>query len=153
MVRGSSLARDRILFLIIEKFWIIRKRILSPTGLEPLTIRFRAYRSTNWAITATDIIYDFTSLFICNMKSLKWISWNFYFNEKKSDWIEIFQIVQIIFPGGAQQVFQYKGKKVISNLCNGFDVGCHLLLKIHSKLPTYLPSIIRLLLLFWDIFS
>ena len=50
------------------------------------------------------------------MKSLKWISWNFYFNEKKSDWIEIFQIVQIIFPGGAQQVFQYKGKKVISKV-------------------------------------
>ena len=46
------------------------------------------------------------------MKSLKWNSWNFYFNEKKSDSIKIFQIMN---PGGWQKVFQYKGKTVISN--------------------------------------
>ena len=52
------------------------------------------------------------------MKSLKSNSWDFYFNEKKSDWIEIFQMFQIINPGGWQKVFQYKGKKVISNVHN-----------------------------------
>ena len=49
------------------------------------------------------------------MKSLKWNSWNFYYNEKKSDSIEIFQMFQIINSGVRQKVFQYKGKKVISN--------------------------------------
>ena len=43
--------------------------------------------------------------------SLKWNSWNIYFNEKKSDSIEIFQMFQIMNPGGWQKVFQYKGKK------------------------------------------
>ena len=50
------------------------------------------------------------------MKYFKWNSWNFYFNEKNSDSIEIFQMFQIMNPGGWQKVFQYKGKKVISNL-------------------------------------
>ena len=50
------------------------------------------------------------------MKSLKWNSYNFYFNEKNSDSIEIFQIVQRINKDGWQKVYQYKGKKVISNL-------------------------------------
>ena len=58
--------------------------------------------------------------FMYNMKSLKWNSWNFYFNEKKSDSIEIFQMFQIMNSGGWQKVFQYKGKKVTSNLVKGF---------------------------------
>ena len=50
------------------------------------------------------------------MKSLKLNSWNFYFNEEKSDSIEIFQIVQRINTDGWQKVYQYKGKKVISSI-------------------------------------
>ena len=38
----------------------------------------------------------------------------------KSDSIEIFQIVQIINTDGWQKVYQYKGKKVISNVLTFF---------------------------------
>ena len=52
------------------------------------------------------------------MKCLKWNLYNIYFNEKKSDSIEIFQIVHRINTDGWQKVYQYNGKKVISNLCS-----------------------------------
>ena len=45
---------------------------------------------------------------------MKFVS--FLLLKKNYDWIEIFQMFQIFNPGGWQQVFQYKGKKVISKL-------------------------------------
>ena len=50
--REKERGRDNFFILILkyllpEKFSIIRKRILSPARLEPLTMRVGIYRSTN----------------------------------------------------------------------------------------------------------
>ena len=57
-----------ILFFSKEDFFIIRKRILLQTRLEPLTLRVRTCHSINWAIQAIDNMCYFIVKFIYDIE-------------------------------------------------------------------------------------